>query len=252
MDNKDGVAVNFLTRDKMINKKHYKKLAVFGCSWSYGMPDIGEPPAEKILDCWPSRFALANPSYIVYNFAKGGTGIGYHIALMNQFIQSPLYTKGTKIVFQVTNPYRYTYNIKECLDTELNWMTVDNYNVECGRKPRTMKATDERRRWARDSYTPAQVKFFKNYIKYYPEHLVDIEFQGQMAYVKNIADFVYAHQLGHYTIPVHFRTKYNRISVVRDNLGKEKFDSFVIDDGAHFGPEGFAYMAKWVEGNLYA
>ena len=58
-----------------------KNIAVFGCSWSYGVPAHSEQSIP--YDCWPLHFAKKYPDYIVYNFSRGGTGIGYHIAILH-------------------------------------------------------------------------------------------------------------------------------------------------------------------------
>jgi hypothetical protein len=247
-----------------------KNLAVFGCSWSFGMPDIGTQPAKPrssrqgryLHDCWPLRFARQNPEYTVYNFSRGGTGIGFHIALLHQFLNSDLYTDDTKIVFQITAPYRYTYNVEERLALKPNWSIVDNYQLfdkewkQKTIKPNNFQNKDE---LLLDGYSQDQIEFYNSYMKHYPDRYTYIEFESQIAYVKCICDFVYAHQYflesfidnreAHIQLQ-HVKQKYNTIPVVRDILGEETFKNFVADNGAHFGDEGLDYMAKWIKGKL--
>lgn len=237
-----------------------KNLAVFGCSWSFGMPDIGTQPAThrgkriRLHDCWPLRFARQNPEYTVYNFSRGGTGIGFHIALLHQFLNSDLYTDDTKIVFQITAPYRYTYNVEERLALKPNWSIVDNYQLfDKEWKQKTIKPNNfqNKNELLLDGFSQDQIELYNNNMKHYPEIYRDIEFESQIAYVKNICNFVYAHQYWlKSNIPVSVKQKYNTIPVVRDILGEETFKNFVADNGAHFGDEGLDYMAKWIKGKL--
>jgi len=235
-------------------------LAVFGCSWSFGIPDIGDQPVKnnneqyRTYDCWPLRFAKQNPQYTVYNFARGGTGIGFHIALLHQFLDSKLYTDKTKIVFQITAPYRYTYNVEERLALEPNWTVDNNYQLfDKEWKQKTIKPNNfqNQHELLLDDYSQDQIEFYNSYMKHYPDRYTYIEFESQIAYVKCICNFVYAHQhsLGSH-IPLHITQKYNSTPVVRDILGEEAFNNFVADDGAHFGAEGLDYMAKWIKGKL--
>jgi len=249
-----------------------KQIAVFGCSWSFGMPDLGNDYGHYIYDCWPLRLAKDLPDYRVYNFARGGTGIGYHIALLHEFLESPLYKKETtKIVFQVTQPNRYTYNIDDCLSTPITWNTLENYHVDFGRQPKTFKASHFRTqllwkdmmppmsRWEMDTINvntwkyddKKQLKFYKSYLRNYADITRDQEFIAQIAYVKNICDFVYAHMpFKCKQVPRPVITKYTRIPVVWDNLGKVEFEKWVGDDGNHFDSEGLEYTKNWIKGNL--
>ena len=249
MDNKDGI-ITYVFKTNIVSKH----IAVFVCSWSYGVPAHSEQSIP--YDCWPLHFTKKYPNYTVYNFSRGGTGIGYHIALLHKFLNSKQYNNETKIVFQVTLPYRYTFNVDDLINIDL---VLQNNNYWCYDglcTPKTVRHTPSRglkfsRNTAKSQSAVEQIEFYKKYIKYYPEKYTDIEFESQIAYVKNICDFVYAHQYWlSSNIPVSVKQKYNTIPIVRDIIGEEKFKEFVIDDGAHFSTQGLKYMTKWIEGKL--
>ena len=95
-----------------------------------------------------------------------------------------------------------------------------------------------------------QLKFYKSYLRNYADITRDQEFIAQIAYVKNICDFVYAHMSFKIQVPRHLITKYTRIPIVQDNLGKVKFEKCVGDNGNHFDSEGLEYTKNWIKRNL--
>ena len=250
MDNKDGI-ITYVFKTNIVSKN----IAVFGCSWSYGVPAHSEQSIP--YDCWPLHFAKKYPDYIVYNFSKGGTGIGYHIAILHKFLNSKQYNNETKIVFQITLPYRYTFNVDDLINIDLVLQNNNYWYYDTTATPRTVRpdviqGLTRPRHWDNGSrLATKQIGFYKKYMKYYPEIYRDIEFESQIAYVKNICNFVYAHQYWlSSNIPVSVKQKYNTIPIVRDIIGEEKFNEFVFDNGAHFGPQGLKYMTKWIKGKL--
>lgn len=219
-----------------------KKLAVFGCSWTYGVPGVGEK-RNKLYDCWPIRFALQNEDYQVYNFARGGTCVNWSIARLLQFLQTPL-SEDCKIVFQVTQPYRFTSNVDVCTQGNYNFLQYENYFVDRGTDPVTHMPGNIALRKS------PEAKLYRSMIKHYPDTYSFIEHEAQIAYLKNICDFVYRHNSINYKILPNLQNKHTKIFGVREKLTKVKWKEYVADAGDHFGPVGLEWIANIVKENI--
>ena len=218
-----------------------KKLIVFGCSYSSGLED------ESIDNNWPFIFAKNNPEYEVINYARGGSSLQFSIAMLHKFLKKQIDLTDIKIVFQVTTPNRYTYNIQEILDAEESFSVYNNYK-KINNEPGVQTILPN---WERDiKLVRYQHKFYQDKIKFYPDIYNDIEFESQVSYVKNICDFTFYHHQFKNTIPRQLSVKYTNVPCIRSILGVEKFDEYSIDNGGHFRTDGLNYVANFVKDNL--
>tara|TARA_Y200000002_G_C22684969_1_gene665583 strand:- start:1167 stop:1856 length:690 start_codon:yes stop_codon:yes gene_type:complete len=224
-----------------------KRLIVFGCSYSAGMPD------QKLS--WPHTFAKNNPEYDVINYARGGSSLQFSIAMLHKFLKTNNDMDNTKIVFQITSPGRYTYNIQQILDADDTFYISENYK-QIKNTPKIQAIVPN---WNEEAFTKraekeilskTQLQLYKDMIKHYPEICTDIEFESQASYVKSICDFTFYHMQKKSSIPRYLSIKYNNIPCIYSILGQKKFKKYVIDNGHHFGPAGFKYVAKFVKDNL--
>jgi len=77
------------------------KLAVFGCSWSYGTHQ--KVNIEKSPPNWVRSLAKLRPDISITNFSYGGTSIQFSAFLFDNYAKEYDYT-----IFQITSPYRLT------------------------------------------------------------------------------------------------------------------------------------------------
>ena len=161
-----------------------KKLAVFGCSWFHGVPGVGEKH-NKLYDCWSLRFALQNEDYKVYNFARGGTCVNWSISRLLQFLQTPL-AEDCKIVFPSDTTQIYS-NVDACTQGNYNFLQYENYFVDRGTDPITHMPGNIALRKS------MKLNFIEVWSKHYPDTYSFIEHEAQIAYLKNICNFVYRH-----------------------------------------------------------
>jgi|TARA_B110000238_G_scaffold130764_1_gene141188 hypothetical protein len=220
-----------------------KKLVVFGCSYSSGLLHLCNKQS------WPSIFAQNNPEYEVVNYAMGGSSLQYSIAMLHRFLKTQVDLKNVTIIFQVTTPGRYTYNIEEILQSEQVFTTLNNYKqIKNIPEIKTIIPNWSRQKIKLD---PRQLKLYQDRIKYYPSVCTDIEFESQVAYVKSICNFTFYHRRYESSIPQHLSVKYNDIPCIRSILGAEKFDEYAIDNGHHFGTDGLNYVANFIKDIIF-
>lgn len=204
-----------------------KNIAVFGCSWTQGLKD-------KDFDNWVFRLSKCFPQHNFYNFAAGGTSIVYHTHLLEQILKS---TKFDYKIFQVTSPGRFTWwQPHNALD--LIEQKTDNYyclQEDYGRfVDRINTGTILSKKFVK--LDRKKHNFGVEYYKRLTDEQIRLDNIAYVSYIKDKVDFHFYHRKSY---------EKNSFSILTE-LGDDKFNKFVIDDGDHFGEEGNQWQADWI------
>lgn len=210
------------------------KLAVFGCSWSQGVPTVDND------FCWPKAIADQYPEWQIDNFSLAGSSLSFQAWLLDDVLKHNAYDK---IVFQITSPQRLTYfddtvNVGSYLKSSNNYRELDRSgdiyrNIICI-TPGHLSLADVDSFW---NY-PDKHNFANLYYKYTNKHVSRVEYKAVVEYVKNKTDFVYFHNEDVCNI--------GNIPVLMDLTGSK----FASDVGQHFNREGSNWVAKWILNNI--
>ena len=214
-----------------------KTIAIFGCSWTRGMP-------ENKWESWVNYYADMYPEYEFYNLAVNGTSVPFQIHIMNEFIKSH---KPDKTIFQISAVKRFTYfenfNLIDYIEQGAR-PNVKVFNISrLSEKvhyilPGMIKNPDNF--WVRDLILKRKEAQLRNFATDYfirlNDEISNIEITAYAAWIKSKVDFCYSHA----DSPSPDIPKIYRI------LGKEKFDSYCFDTMSHFDKEGMQWIANWI------
>jgi hypothetical protein len=218
------------------------KLAVFGCSWSQGVPSIDNNV------CWPKMLADKCTDWEVDNFSLAGSSLSFQAYLLDDVLKHNLYDK---IVFQLTSPSRLTYfddnvNYGKYLQQNKNYRDLDRTgniyrNIICI-TPGHLKLSSNDSFW---NY-PDKFDFANLYYKYSNKQINKLEYQAVVEYVSKKVDLIYFHnqdilELGKYPI---------LNNEVRNHGGQELLNSFIADHGEHYNTAGCMWQAEWILNKL--
>jgi|SRR5210317_51014 len=221
------------------------KIAVFGCSWTYGVPIEW---SQKITSSkyqhnipnndfvnWTRELGKLDSSLEIYNYAVPGTNIEFSLGMLERYLKNP-YCDIT--VFQATRPYRYTYweqnfdeklhfkkfeeNVYQFSESLLNHVTIVDHHEDNNSILDLIKHTDS------DS------KYVKNYFKNTSYEMFENTYRAVLEYVNRNTDICFAHESNQY------------ITNIEDILGNDTFNNYCCDIGKHFGHTGAKWQAKWL------
>lgn len=195
-----------------------------GCSFTSNWPVFSNN------SCWPKELAVIMPEHNIINIGHAGSSIAHSVLFMEKFLASKI-IKIDKIIFQITTPGRITYyndlndslNFNKHLHHEGNYISLklkDLQVVTYGLL--NEKGTD----------TSEFAKIY--YSKLSQEHFL-IEHKVYVDYVLSKADIVFSH------LP------YDNVLSIKNVLGEEKFNNYIVDDGYHFSQEGIAWQASFIK-----
>jgi hypothetical protein len=213
------------------------KIAVFGCSWSAGVPTLTDQNG-KILN-WP-YFLAKKTGWTVENYALGGSCIKWSL---NNLVSLLKEKKDYYTIFQVTNPYRLTYNKLEYSYKNFRDNVFDNYyqyNATIRNFVLTYQAHYVNDKcWHKNNGIVVDkniLKMYETMIKYYPKEYFNNDYLSTINYIKTLSNLTFAHKK---------RLETNVLSI-EDKFG-EKFNKFCFDKGYHFNVEGLDYQADFIK-----
>lgn len=217
------------------------KIYVFGCSWSIGVyrsfsieqrdNDFADP-CKADFSSWASELASMFPQHDITNYALPGSDIVFSIACLNKVLADKDYDK---IIFQVTNTYRFTY-----------WNDVD-LSIHLRNYSKNYKRFSES---VVNDVTPSSVaenfidrskdtSFMQNYIGRVNGQREEAMHGSLVKYAENNSDLCFSHiNMDHLDIT----------SIERET--GDDFFKYVCDHGLHFGDNGNKWQAEWVAEQL--
>jgi len=224
------------------------KIAVFGCSWSFGVPvDWHERttsdrfknniPKEDYVN-WTRELGKFRKDFTIYNYSVPGTCIEFSLAMLERYLKNPTCDI---TIFQATRPYRFTYwkenfiaddhlqayedNVYQFGESLLDYVTIVNHHND---DLRVLDFINFKNRNLENT-------FIKNYFKRVSNEMFENRYKTVVNYVKDNTDIFFSHE--------HHPEIETSIESV---LGTEKFESFFADEGKHFGHTGAEWQAKWL------
>ena len=212
------------------------KIAIFGCSWSHGVKNISNGYS------WPLALSEHHPDWEIHNYALGGSSLSFQASLLDNVLAHDSYDK---IVFQLTNPARFTYMDDDVnfgdyiINLSKNYRMFDMYgdiyrNIVCI----TAGALGLNKHDSFWKFPVDKYEFTKMYYSYVNRHINRTEYRALAQYVKSKSDIVFFHNEDVCDI--------GDIPVIMDQTGKK----YVVDNGEHFNIDGSKWVADWVEKQL--
>jgi hypothetical protein len=218
-----------------------KIIAIFGCSWTRGMPDNG-------MDNWVNYYADMYPDYIFYNMSLSGTSVAFHIHLMNLFkkIHTPY-----KIIFQLTSSRRFTYfenfDLKDYIvDGQRPNVKILNYKAISDKVHYVVPSMirDPDAFWIKDILMKRKELQLRNFATDYftrlNEEIGEIEMIAYSDWIKSNVDFCYSH----------LSSPSKNVLKIQDILATEQFDRYSLDNYQHFDTEGSIWLANWIDSQI--
>ena len=218
------------------------KLAVFGCSWSYGINQ--HVNIEKSPPNWVRSLAKLRPDISITNFAFGGTSVQYSAFLFDKYAKEYDYT-----IFQITSPYRFTlwpeeFDFKKHLiKYEDNLTQLDNqvYTHILNVSPSQI---DKGPSWKPfDNSNRHKLNFSKNYYKYIDSNYQWFEYNMFIKYITTQADLIFFHR---FSPNWPLRDKAYNIWCIEKILSAQQYQSYLLDDGDHFNQAGCEWQANYI------
>ena len=208
------------------------KIAVFGCSWSYGVPECLE---DDLYACWP-LYLQQQTGWEVKNFAYGGTSILWNLNNLLNFKKSH---SDYFIIFQATVPYRFTY-IDEDYNTFSNRLLY-NTKYECySKKPDLSLVRLLASKIDKQYNIPTHLsKYYKSHIGIYPTQYQKLEYEIQLNTIEIMSDLCFFHKYPSMGIEKHW-------PCMQQYFDKD-FDNWVFDNGHHFNKDGLRAQAKYIK-----
>jgi len=219
--------------ETMATKQFKKKIAVFGCSWTQGL-------WNNEYDSWVKEFAMLNNDCEIYNFALAGSSLSYAAHLLEQIYDSEI--KFDLTIFQATSPGRFTWwnkhDIFDCLKQD-----ADNlYSIDDKKISMVVEKINYGTVFSQGHLKKVDKKFGLAYYSRLNSELSVLEYRALLEFVDRRVNILFAHRsLKNYGL--------NYLSVY-DQLGKNEFQKFVIDEGEHFSNEGNRWQAHWILNQL--
>jgi hypothetical protein len=185
-----------------------------GCSFTAGMP-------EENYYSWPEKLSYIRPNDNIYNLSLGGSSILFNLYLLQEIKKK---VTADFIVFQITQPYRYTsmrdFDFESALITKTkNYIRLDP-EVRIKQNVLTVTTGSARYQWTTNKQ---RVKFSQDYYRNYSRELGDIEYDIYRNHIKENSNFCF---------------NYNEIV--------DEAKSKTIDNGGHFSCEGHDLIANWI------
>lgn len=215
------------------------KLAVFGCSWSYGI--YQKVNIEKSPPNWVRSLAKLRPDISITNFAFAGTSVQYSAYLFDKYAKEYDYT-----IFQITTPYRLTswsdqFDFKKhMIKYEDNLTQFDNniYKYILNLNPSQI---DKEPSWKMFHDSRKAINFSKQYYKYTDSNYLWFEYNMFVEYVAKRANFVFFHKMYK-----NWGILDNKIWSIQETLSLQQYQNYLLDDGDHFNQEGCDWQANYI------
>jgi hypothetical protein len=216
------------------------KIAVFGCSWSAGISTLSDQNG-KVLN-WP-YFLAKKTGWTIENYALGGSCIRWSLNNLISFLKEK---KDYYIIFQVTSPYRLTYNTPEYNYKNFRDNVFDNY-YQYDATVRNCVLTYQahyvnNKNWHKKHGIKIDKNVLNMYelmIRYYPDDYFNNDCLSTINYIKTLSNLTFTHCKS--------STIDNDVFAIEDKFGK-KFNKFLFDEGKHFNAEGLNYQADFIKG----
>jgi len=201
------------------------KIGVYGCSWCAGVgPNFFG---------WPKNLAKMLPEYEINDYSLGGMSLEAILYWFETFKDH-----NDINIIKLTRPHRLTlisndHVVKRCQATP-------NYSTWEGTFENSMIRLQSHSAWPFSEYNN---KLQKLYYKTYNRDVGLVTARAMADYLKNHKD-------------VHMIFSHNRGSKDYPNIEKStqtflpNFDSYIIDDGAHFSYEGAEIEADYIKNYL--
>jgi hypothetical protein len=218
------------------------KLAVFGCSWSYGTSQHQD--ISKSQPNWVRSLAKLRPDISITNFAFKGSSINFSSYLFDKYAKEYDYT-----IFQITAPYRLTlwpeeFDFKKHLikyedslwqlDNKITQQVL-NLNPSYIDKYSSWKMFDNSTRYG--------INFSKQYYKYTDSNYLWFEYNMFLKHITTQADLRFFHRLNP-NWPL--RDKAYNIWCIEKILSAQQYQSYLLDDGNHFNQAGCEWQANYI------
>lgn len=216
------------------------KIAVFGCSWSYGVPSVVDE--QHNFYNWP-YFLSKKTGWLIENYALGGTCIRWSINNLENFLKEK---KDYFIIFQITNPNRFTKNNLKFKYINCRKKLFENYyqyDHEIRNYLTTYQASKiNDKLWYERHKLPIEKdiqNMYNSMVRFYPEEYFWNDYKCLLEYIKKNSNLFFKHQKN-------YQIEDNSIMSIGDQF-KSLFDNFIIDNGMHFGIEGLKYQADFIK-----
>jgi len=218
------------------------KLAVFGCSWSYGTNQ--QVDIEKSPPNWVRCLAKIRPDISITNFAFGGTSVQFSAFLFDKYAKEHDYT-----IFQITSPYRFTlwpeqFDFKEhMIKYEDNLTQLDNelYSDILNVSPAQIEIDPSWKLFFKHSRNV--INFSKQYYKYMDSEYLWFEYNMFIEHITKQADLRFFHRIDP-KWPLRDET-YNTWCIQKI-LPAQQYQDYLLDDGDHFNQAGCEWQANYI------
>tara|TARA_B110000503_G_scaffold137778_1_gene222631 strand:+ start:1463 stop:2170 length:708 start_codon:yes stop_codon:yes gene_type:complete len=221
------------------------KLAVFGCSWTYGvtvewskkttsLKYKNNIPQDDFVN-WTRELGKLCPNFEIYNYAIPGTSIEFSLGMLERYLKNP---HCDFIIFQLTRPYRYTYwsqdfdetlhfkkyepNVSQFDYSILDYVTIIDHHNDNNKIWNVLNKPDIENQYIKKYFTNTSNEMFEN------------NYKAITSYIKDKVDICFSHESNGLT------------NSVQDTLGDKMFENYWMDEGKHFGIIGAQWQAKWV------
>lgn len=211
------------------------KVAVFGCSFTYGMKYI------ENWHNWVEEFSIIRPDLHIDNYSNSGSSLRYSVELIDALVNDY-----DKIILQITNPGRFTYKIKkwghpsEMLVNRNNHRWISTDKADQHYRFVNPWVADVKSRNADDDNV-----FAAEYYRRIDLSEIVIEHNSLISYVKKKTDFVYSQ----YSDYINFKYD-DDIPIIQHQMPASLLTSFIGDESGHFTVEGNKWVAQWINSNI--
>lgn len=211
------------------------KVAVLGCSFTYGMKYI------ENWHNWVEEFSIIRPDLHIDNYSNSGSSLRYSVELIDALVNDY-----DKIILQITNPGRFTYKIKkwghpsEMLVNRNNHRWISTDKADQHYRFVNPWVADVKSRNADDDNV-----FAAEYYRRIDLSEIVIEHNSLISYVKKKTNFIYSQ----YSDYINFKYD-DDIPIVEHQLDPELLKSFMGDKSGHFSVAGNKWVAQWINSNI--
>ena len=212
------------------------KLAVFGCSCSYGTSQSSD--INKRQPNWVTSLSKLRPDINITNFSYATTSLQFSASLFDRYASEFDYT-----IFQITGSGRLCY-WPDNFDFQKHLVKFDENLLQFNDLDPYIFATTvstindpEKKGYVFKSRTQDEIDFAYKYYKYMPIDLIEIEYKSIINEIYDRANLTF----WHYGIE-QFR---NDILSIHRELGDKQFHNYSTNS-FHFNQDGCDWQAKYI------